>query len=53
MPATVVKGEQIAVKIAMFNFWMQDLEVRIFEFDVLYIALETLLLCNAIYALLK
>jgi len=23
----VIKGEQIAIKIAVFNFWMQDIEV--------------------------
>jgi len=29
IPSSVVKGEQIAIKLALFNPWMQDLEVRL------------------------
>lgn len=28
VPSSVVKGEQIALKLALFNPWMQDLEVH-------------------------
>lgn len=29
VPSSVVRGEQIAIKLALFNPWMQDLEVLV------------------------